>query len=219
MQRNNKPFETLESRTMMSASPFDAAVRADRMQIRIDMLKLDSDFYGDAAKLLTDNKALKSDKLYLNTTLHPLVEKMRADVHSFNLTLRGDRLTEAANVIADEQVVVAQLKKMFADRKDPAALAADKVVLRTDRSNLQSTMVAGLTQRILDRDAESTQILADTNAILTALPTSGASAQLTSDVTTWLSDKGTALTKITADLTKLTNDRSTLIGDLNAENA
>jgi hypothetical protein len=219
VQKNATSFETLESRTLMSASPFDTAVKADRVQIRADLLKLDADFFADAGTLLTDNRALKADHLSSNTVLHPLVATLRSDVYSFDLALRADRLTEAANVITDEQVVVTELQKMFTDRKNPTALAADKSQLITDRANLQSAMVAGLTQRITDRESEISQITTDTQAILTALPNSGANAKLTSDLTQFLTDKSAALTKITADLTKLSGDRTQLITDLNAENA
>jgi hypothetical protein len=220
MQSGKKPFETLESRTMMSAAPlFDAAVKEDRLQIRIDLLKFNSDAYADSATLLTDNRALKADKLHSNTVLQPLVATLRSDVHSFDLTLKADRLNEASAVLADEAVVVKQLKQIFLDRKDPTALAADKTVLITDRAKLQSDMVAGITQRITDRQSETAQITLDSDAILTALPTSGASTQLTADVTSWLTDKSTALTRLTTDLTKLSNDRATLIADLNAENS
>ena len=219
MQRKTKAFETLESRMMMSAAPlFDTAVATDRLQIRLDLLKLNVDVFSDAATIAADNRTLKADHVYANKTLAPLVEKFHNDVYSFDLTLKADRLNEASAVLADEAVVVEQLKKMFSDRKDPTALATDRTVLITDRANLQGAMVAGLTQRINDREAGITQIQSDASAILTALPTSGASTQLTADVTTWLDDKAAAMAKITADLTKLSVDRTQLITDLNAEN-
>ena len=210
-------FETLESRTLMSASPLTAAVRADRLQLRADFLHLNADFYADAAKLLTDNRALRADHLSQNTALHPLVATLRADVTTFKFTLKADRLNESSAVLADEAVVVGELKQMFLDRKNPTALAADKTVLITDRAKVQSDMVAGLTQRLTDRQSEAAALFADTSAILTALPTSGASAKLTADVSLWLGDKGASLTKITADLTKISADRTKLIADLTAE--
>jgi len=218
MRQIRTPFESLESRTLMSATLFDSAVQADRLQIRIDLLKLNGDVYADSAQLLTDNRALKVDHVHQNTVLQPLVAKLRGDVYSFDLTLREDRLNEASNVLADEAVVVGELKQMFADRKNPTALAADKTQMITDRVKLQTDMVAGLTQRLTDRQTGIATIEADGQAILTALPTSGASAQLTADVTQWIDDKQTAMTKISADLTKLSGDRTKLIADLTAEN-
>jgi len=110
-----------------------------------------------------------------------------------------------------------ELKQMLHDKNNPTALAADKTQLTADRVQLQTDMVGGLTQRLTDRQAQTAAILADTQAILTALPTSGASAKLTADVTQWLGDKGAALNRITADLLKISADRSQLITDLNAE--
>src|ERR1700744_2151769 len=85
----NRPnaFESLESRTLMSATLFSTAVATDRLHIRQDFLKLNTDLFADAGTLLTDNAALKADHLHQNTVLQPLVAKLRGDVYSAELTL------------------------------------------------------------------------------------------------------------------------------------
>ena len=160
----------------MSATLFSTAVAADRLHIRQDFIQLRTDLCADANALCSDNAALRANHVHQNTTLQPLVAKLRSDVRGFRLTLLGDRLTEAGNVIKDELVIVGELKQMLHDKHNPTALAADKLVLKADRVQCQTNMVAGLTQRLTDRQAETAAILADTQAILTALPTSGANA-------------------------------------------
>jgi hypothetical protein len=217
MNRATKPFETLEHRTLMSATLFSTAVTHDRAEIHADFVKLNSDLYADAKTLLTDNHALKVDHVHQNTVLQPLVATLRTDVLTFQLTLKTDRLAEAENVVADELVVVNELKQMLKDKGNATALAADKLALKADRVQLNTDEVAGLTQRLTDRQTETNTILSDSAAILIALPTSGASAQLTADVTQWLGDKNASLSKVTVDLQKISADRSQLILDLNAE--
>jgi hypothetical protein len=207
----------LENRALMSATLFSHAVAVDRFQIRLDFLQLKTDLNADAKTLLTDNAALKANHLYQNTTLQPLVAKLHSDVRSFQLTLLGDRLGEASNVIKDEQLIVGELKQMITDKGNATALAADRTKLLADRVQCQTDMVAGLTQRLSDRQAETNALLGDTSAILTALPTSGASAGLSAAVTQWLGDKGASLDRVTADLQKISADRTQLITDLNAE--
>jgi hypothetical protein len=217
MNRNTVPFESLESRTLMSATFFDSAVQHDRAVITADFVKLRINLNTDAKAILTDNKALRKDDLKANTVLEPLVLQFRSDVKSFQLTLKSDRLTEAGNVIADEKVILGERVQAFRDRHNATALAADQALIITDRAQLNTDEVAGLTQRLSDRQAEAATLQTDAQAILTALPTSGASAQLTADVQTWLGDKGANLDRITGDLTKISTDRTQLIADLNAE--
>jgi hypothetical protein len=212
-------LEPLESRTLMSATPvlFSPAVKTDRFAIRVELLKLKADVNNDGAALLVDNHALRVDKLHDNTTLAPLVKTLRADVTSFRLALKQDRLTESSNVLSDEAILVGDIHTYILDRKNPTARAAELSVITAERATLQSDMVAGLTQRLIDRQSETNTLATDEQAILTALPTSGASAKLAADVTTWLTDKSDSLARVTVDLQTLSADRTQLIADLSAE--
>ena len=132
-----RPAEVLEARTFLSANPanlsLNAAVRSDQIQIRADLLKFKSDALSKFATLLKDVAAIRTDDLKSATTVTPLVAKFRADIKAMWTQLKADRLTERQNVLADESVIVGDLKKILLDRGNTTAEKADHAQLRTDR--------------------------------------------------------------------------------------
>lgn len=218
MSHTRNLFEALESRTLLSASisPFTAAIAADRVKIGIDLLQLRVDIAAGCTALLTESAALKADGLAANPTLAPLFKTLQTDATTWQLKLASDRLDEASNVVADEQAVVQVQLKMLADKGNPTAIAADKTQLKTDRIQMQTDMVAGLNQRLADRQSFQTQLFADCTAISNALGTAGISTQLAADITAWITSRENLLTTITSDLTTLLADRQQLITDLTA---
>ena len=140
-----------------------------------------------------------------------------AQTRESRATLLSDRLTERANVLHDESVIVAELRKMVLDRNNPTALAGDKQVLPSDRIKLQTDMTAGLDKRIADRQAAFNTIFNDVQTIITAVNNDpNASAQLKADVGQWGADRTARMTTLTADLQKIEADRTQLVADLTA---
>ncbi len=161
--------ETLESRVLMSVA-LNTQVALDRLQIRADLLKFRSDCAANTAMLLGDTAAIKSDDPKHAATIIPLLKTFRQDVKTMARQLRLDRLTEAANVLADESVIVRDLRTVLADKGNKTAETADHAKLLTDRIKLQNDMIAGLNSRIATRQADDTAIFADGQAIVTAVP-------------------------------------------------
>lgn len=221
MCNENRFMESLESRTLLSVSPAQAAlnatVQADRLQVRADLLKFKSDVVGLPGTLLADMTALKHDHLGNDPTIKPLVKTMRADIAKMRFTLLGDRLAEKSNVLADESAIVAVERRLLLDKGNPTAVAADRAALLADRVKLQQDMVAGLDKRITDRQTFFNTVFNDGQAIITALQNdSNASPQLTADLTKWINDKTAGMTTLTADLQKLSSDRDQLVAELTA---
>ncbi|HXE52579.1 MAG TPA: hypothetical protein VN541_06155, partial [Tepidisphaeraceae bacterium] len=121
MQTAHRFMESLESRTLLSAtpSPLSAAVMADRLQVRADLLQFKSDAASCMATMLKDVTAIKADHPSNLTAVKPLVKQFHTDVAHLRSTLLSDRLTERANVLHDESVIVAELRKMVLDRNNP----------------------------------------------------------------------------------------------------
>src|SRR3954454_21425647 len=111
MQFNGCQIEGLESRTLMSGSAlgsavFNATVKADRLQVRVDLLKFRADSLGSFAVLLADTAAVKRDDLSSLMTVAPLVDHLRADVKQMRLALKADRLNEGIAVLTDRVAIL-----------------------------------------------------------------------------------------------------------------
>ena len=131
--------------------------------------------------------------------------------------LRIDRLTEAANALADQSVIAGDLKQILLDKGDATALAADRAKLHADRLQLQNDLLAGLDARIATRQSYHDTLFNDTQAILAAANTDpNASDKLKANVQTFVTDVDGKLDKMSADLTKVAADRAKLVADLSA---
>jgi hypothetical protein len=211
-------IESLESRTLMSASPFSTAVAADRLQVKADFLKFRSDAAAASAKLLVDLSAMQGDHLAAATTVAPLVKQMRTDLKTAGHTLLLDRLNESAAALGDESAIVSVQRHILLDKKNPTAETADHAALMADRVKLQTDLIAGLNSRIATRQAGETTIFNDISAINEAATTDPHStAKLQLDLGTLLADRSTKMQTVTADLVVLVQDRTQLSSDLAAE--
>jgi hypothetical protein len=211
--------EVLETRMFLSATPsaVNPAVQADQAQIHADLLQFKSDILAASNTLHADIAAIKADDPKAATTLKPLMQKLNADLTSMRSMLQADRLDQSAKALADQQVIVADLKKVLADKGNKTAVAADRKQLRTDRIKLQQDMLAGLNARLTTRQSAYTTIFADCQAIVDAIQKdAGASQQLVTDVQKWTADKTASLTTMTTDISKLIADRTQLVADLTA---
>src|SRR5665213_472671 len=136
------PIESLETRTLMSASGagalFNPTVAADRLVVRADLLRFRSDGLAADAALISDRVALRGDNVKAATTVTPLIQKLHADVKTMRVELQQDRLNEKVNVLKDESVILLDLRKIIIDRGNPTTVAADRVTLKTDRITLQN---------------------------------------------------------------------------------
>ncbi len=151
------------------------------------------------------------------TTVTPLLTQLKNDAKAMRTALKVDRLTEAANALADESVIALDLKQIILDKGNTSALAADRAKLQADRVKLQSDLIAGLDSRIATRQSYHDTLFNDTQAILAAANTDpNASDKLKADVQTFVTDVDGKLDKMAADLTKLSADRTKLVADLSA---
>ena len=214
-------IEALESRRLLSADPgtiaLSAAVQADHLQIRADLLKFNSDLLSCHATLQAGVSLLKADNLKSAKTVAAPIAKFRADIKSTESTLRADRLAERRNVLNDEILIVGVLQKILKDKGNTTALAADHAQLLTDRIQLQTDAIGGLNARLNTRTGAFSTLFNDLAAIVTAVGTDpNASAKLKADVSTWSADRTHCMTTLTADIQALIADRTQLVADLTA---
>ena len=209
--------ETLESRTLMSASPINTQIAADRLQVRADLLRFKADALSDTAVIMTDVAALKVDGLKNDATLVPLFKQLHTDLVQMWTQLRIDRLTEAGNVLKDQSVIVTELVHLLKDRGNPTAVTADKAVLLTDRIQLQNDEITGLNTRLTTRQNAYNKIFADLDQITTGVADdNNASPALVAEAQKFAVDRTNCLNTMSADLTKLIADRTQLVTDLTA---
>jgi hypothetical protein len=213
-------IQSFESRVLMSAttiSVFSAAVKVDQAQIRADLAKFKADCLQNTATMLGDITAIKSDDPSQASTLAPLVKTFRTDLRTMKLELAADRAAQASAELADQSVIYTDLVKIIHDKSNATALATDHSNLLAERIKLQNDAIAGLNTRIATRENAYTTILADGQAIVTAVGSdSNASAKLQTAVAKWFSDKTVCLNTMTTDLAKLVADRTQLVADLTA---
>jgi hypothetical protein len=211
-------IEGLESRQFLSATiVFNAPVAADRLVVRADLLHFQSDILANDAKLLIDVHNIKANVAKGDTSLKAPFAKLRADVNTTRIKLKEDRLTEAANALADESVIKLDYVKVLKDKGNAAAEAADHTALRNARIKLQNDLVAGLDARIATRQANEATIAADTQAIVDAANKDpGATMTLKDAAATFAGDRVTCLNTLTADLQAIESARSTLVDALTA---
>jgi len=210
-------FETLESRSLMSVSPFTTQVEIDRLDVRAALLKFRYDAVTSTATLVADCSALQTADLKQDATLAPLFRALHKEVKAMRHTLDLDLLNESSAVLKDESVIDAELVKYASDNGNEAARTADRIQLRKDRVQLEDDEIAGLNARLATRESEQTALTADLNAITTALGTdTGASSALKAAVTTFVTDRTASLALFETDLQGIITARTQLVTDLNA---
>jgi hypothetical protein len=216
---DNRFIQSFESRLMMSGTPaaFSTAVKLDQLQIQVDLLKFKADCLHNTATMLGDITAIKADDPGQASTLAPLVKTFRSDLKAMNLALAEDRYAQFSAMAADQSVIYADLAKIIHDKGNATAEATDHSNLLAERIKYQNDAIAGLNTRIATRENAYTTILADGQAIVTAVDgDSNASAKLQAAVSKWFSDKTVCLNTMTTDLAKLVADRTQLVTDLTA---
>jgi hypothetical protein len=210
-------FESMESRSLMSASAFSTQVTIDRLDIRAALLKFRYDAVTASATLIADCSALQAADVKGDAILAPLFTALHREVKAMRHTLDLDRLTESSAVLKDESVVVAEEEKYVSDEGHEAARAADRIQMRKDRVQLEDDEIAGLNSRLATRESEQTALTADLNAITAALGTdTGASTALQAAVTKFVTDRTASLSTFESDLHGIITARTQLVTDLNA---
>jgi hypothetical protein len=210
-------FESLESRTFLSASAVDSQVVADRLQIHADLLKFRADVAECQVTLYKDCQTLKKDDVAQDSTLAPLFTTLHTDVRHMRQQLAADLMTEGAAVLKDQRTILRELWQIFRDRKNSTALTADHAQLLADRIQLQDDELAGLNARLQTRENDFTTISNDLNAIVAAVQSDpDATAQVQADVQKFVTDRTNCLNTISADLQMLITDRTQLTTDLTA---
>jgi hypothetical protein len=203
----------------LSATPvFNFAVTADRLVARADLLHFESDILANDAKLLIDIQNIKKNVAKGDTSLKAPFAQLHADVGKMSTTLKEDRLTEAANALADESAIDLAYVQILKNKGNAAAEAADHTALRNDRIKLQNDLIAGLDSRIATREADEATISADTQAIVTAADNDpGATIGLKAAAATFAGDRVACINTLTADLQTISAARATLVAALTAE--
>jgi hypothetical protein len=167
--------------------------------------------------MLGDITAIKADDPSQAGTLAPLVKTFRTDLRTMDLNLAADRAAQASAELADESVIYTDLVRIIHDKGNASAEATDHSNLLTERIKLQNDAITGLNTRIATRENAYTTILADGQAIVTAVESdNNASTKLQAAVQKWFSDKTVCLNTMTTDLAKLVADRTQLVTDLTA---
>ena len=213
-------FETIESRLLMSAAPtlFDATVRADRLAVRVDLLKFRIDILTTDAKLSADLQAVKHSVPKGDTSLVAPFATLHTDQKAMNLALQEDRLTESANALSAEATVKLDLLQILKDKHNTTAEAADHAKLLTDRVAVQTALINGLDARIATRTTDEATISTDTAAIVTAANSDpAATAAMQTAVSTFATDRVAKLNQLTADLQAIQTARTNLSDALTAE--
>ncbi len=211
--------EVMESRLLMSAAPsvFNTAVKADRLVVRAELLKFKSDVLLSQAQLERDLLSIRKNVAAGDTSLIAPFATLKSDNKALGLTLRIDRLNEAANALADESVIKRDIAQILKDKGNTTAVDADRAKLRTDRITLQNDLIAGLDTRIAARQSYETTIANDTQAIVTAANNDpNASAALKAVASNFATDRNTRLTTLTNDLQNVQTARTQLVNDLTA---
>jgi hypothetical protein len=213
--------EGLESRMLLSAAPapvlFNPTLRADRLAVRADFLRFQSDALSGEAKLLTDTQAIKHNLTKGDTSLVTPFAQLHTDVKAMRLALREDRLAESVKALSDESTIKHDILQILKDRKNATAEVADHAKLKTDRITLQVDLMAGLDFRIATRQQFLPTISNDVNAIVTAANNDpNASAALKAAAATFGGDRTTVLTTLTGDLQIIATARAKLVNDLAA---
>jgi hypothetical protein len=212
-------IETLESRTLLSASPvlFNSTILADRATIRSDIFKFRAHAFACAAKLGAELRRIHRLTASGDTSLDASLLQLRTDSATLAAQLKADRQAEALNIQTDEATIRADIKQIHKDKHDAEALATDDTKLTNDRITLQTDLLAALDARITARQNAQTTIATDTQAIVTAAQNdSQATTKFTAAVTKFATDRTACLDKLTTDLTAIAAARTKLVTDLTA---
>lgn len=210
-------IESLEGRTLLSASVVSTQVKADRLVVKADLLKFRSDIAANSAIILSDVELLRNDGLKNDTTLNTLFKSFRKDVNSMHKQLFSDRLDQKANVLKDQLAIALEQIQILKDKHAGNDTTADKAKLLADRVQLQTDEINGLNTRITTRQTFFTKLSDDIDALVTAAesdPT--ASPQLQIDIQKFATDRSATLTTLTSDLTTIIAARTQLAADLMA---
>lgn len=211
-------FESLESRQLFSAAPiFDAAVAADRLMVKADLLMFQSHIDSNDAKLLIDAVKVKRNLVKGDTSLVAPFAQLHKDAQAMQTALKEDRLAEAANALADESTIKLARLQILKD-KGTSAETADHAALMADRVKLQNDLIAGLDSRIATRQADEGTIAVDTLAIVNAADNdSQATTGLKLAAATFAANRVACINTLTTDLGHIASARTALIAALNAE--
>jgi len=210
-------LESLESRSLMSVSPFSTTVEIDRLNIRAALLKFRYDAVTSTATLIADCSALQAADLKNDALLAPLFTALHKEVKAMRHTLDIDRLDESAAVLKDESVIDSELAQYLSDEGNEAARTADRIQLKKDRIQLQDDEIIGLNARLATRESEQTALTADLDAITATLGTdTSASPALQAAVNTFVTDRAASLGLFETDLQSIITARTQLVTDLTA---
>ncbi len=210
-------LESLESRQLMSVSPFSTQVQQDRLAVQKALLNFRSDLNSYTATLLADCSALQSADVKQDSTLLPLFKQLHKDAKSMRLSLKEDRLNESSAVLKDESAVVAEESQFLSDAGNKTARAADRVQIREDRIQLQADEIAGLNARLTTRETDESILSGDITAITNALAgDTGASSALQAAVKNFVTDRTDSLSAFQTDIEGIITARNQLMTDLKA---
>ena len=213
-------IESLESRTLLSASAINSQVAIDRLEVKADFLKFRADIAANSATLLGDAQTLKNDGLYKDPTLKPFFQALHKDVTGIHQQLLADNLNEKVNVLQDQILIVKEQIQILKDKAsgNTAAVTADQALILQDRVKLQDDEIAGLNTRIQTRENDLSELSTAVSNLVTAVeadPSAAAQAAIP-DVQKFATDRDNAFTTLTSDLDTLMVARTTLSNALMA---
>jgi hypothetical protein len=203
--------ESLESRTLMSATPSPAVVAAE-------------------TKLLGDLATYSTDKGTWNATILKDLQKLAADQHSASTvdvsaqvaTLQQDRTTLLTTLLSDKTAfattvdnariaVLNDAQTVRTDKQTNSAnLTADEATLANARLALANDRASERTTLINDNQTLRSKVLADRQAIIAARLAGGTNTQFLTDRQQLVTDRQSRLNVLSADTLTIVADRQAL---------
>jgi hypothetical protein len=202
-------FEDLESRMLFSVTP---TVQADLDAITADKNKITSDRAAMLVTLRDDRAAILTDRRMSTQGDPTLIQKLKDDKAAYLDKTRQDRANLLTTLQSDRATILADTLKIRADAGNIPAVAADRLTLESDRSNMISHFQTFLAIQVQDK-AGLRQTLFDD---LSAIAASKGSPNLAADRAKLSSDNALYTQVLIDDRTQLLADVVKLRTDIRA---
>jgi hypothetical protein len=194
--RSTIALETLESRTLYSATPSPTII-ADKEAVQAAEAQRFNDKAEWSQTLLADHLQLLQDQSTKSSELAPLMLQLQSDTTAEHEAILVDNENALATRIADRTTITNDLTQIFSDLGNSTAEAADHAKLLTDQNKLKSDNGADAITLDDTKSTYKTTLLSDHLAITNARI--GDDPAIDTDKTKILSDQLTEKNTLLAD--------------------
>jgi len=164
MSKYQVMIDALETRTMLSDTP-NPQLAADTEQYKADSIKLAADTAANNLTLKNDKAAVDAAVKALAAAQAPLTAKLKLDDTTWANVLKADRAAITAAENAARPVLLADQKKILADKGNLDALRADNEKLTADAAYVNTVMEPLRGKLASDLAARTAALAADRDAI------------------------------------------------------